>query len=257
MTRRVIVLAMLAAMVLAVPASGQVPADQQQLAARIQSGTQDERSAAVSRVLTIRPAERRFSLELALTRELARLRDELDRRRQARLAGEVLAPVTDESEYLFSVIDAVSQSRDANIVRTLVPWLGTGNRAIAAVAALGELAALDVAAAAKDPTNADASVALLVLGRMWRDQASRPLSAASKRVIVDAAELRLSGTQREAVLQEAADLAVATGDEVLIGRVESLARNPDAVRDFGIRDPEAIAYIHKKATESLSRRERR
>jgi hypothetical protein len=249
--------AMLVVMALAVPVASQVTPDQGQLAARIQSGTQDERAAAVTSVLTISPAERRLSLELALTGELTRLRGEIDRRREARLAGKTLAPVADEGDYLFSVIDAVSRSLDPNSVRALVPWLGTGNRAITAVVALGERSVLDVAAAAVDPANGDASVALLVLGHMWRDQGKYPLSAASKRVIVDAAELRLSGTQREAVLQEAADLAVATGDDTLIGRVEALARNPDAVRDFGIRDPEAIAYIHRKATESLSRRERR
>lgn len=257
MTCRVTAQAMLAVMILAVPAAGQVAPDQGQLAARLQSGTQDQRSEAVSRVLTIPPAERWLPLEQALTRELARLRGELDRRRQARLAGGAPAPVTDESEYLFRVIDAVSQSRDPSIVRALVPWIGTGNRAIAAVAALGELAVGDVAAAAMDPTNGDASVALMVLGRMYRDQARYPLSAASRRAIVNAAELRLSGTQREAVLLEAADLAVATGDDTLIARVEALAHNPDAVRDFGIRDPRAIAYIHEKAAESLSRRERR
>ncbi|MCX6553298.1 MAG: D-Ala-D-Ala carboxypeptidase family metallohydrolase, partial [Acidobacteria bacterium] len=188
---------------------GRVPADQEQIAGRLESDSHNERMAAIGSVLTIPLLERQLSLELALTRELARLREQNSLRRQARLAAESLAPPVDEGEYLFSLIEAVSQSANPDIIAALVPWLGTGNRAITAVAALGDRSVSEIATVAMDPTDEEASVALLVLKQMILDQVRYPLSAASRRMIVNSAERRLVGIQRVAVLQEAIELAVA------------------------------------------------
>jgi hypothetical protein len=221
---------------------GQVLPDQRQLADSLRSNAQAERRATVRSILAIPPADRQFSLEVALAQELSRLRAQRQR---------------DEGDYLFSLIEAVSQSKDPNIVRALVPWLRTGNRAINAVTALGELSVLDVTTIARDPGNDDAPVALLVMGRLLSDPSRYPLTAVSRRSIVETAELRLSGTQPEAVVEEAVYLAIATGDSRLIERVESLAQNAAAVRDFGISDPESVAYLQKRAADALARRKAR
>jgi hypothetical protein len=98
-----------------------------------------------------------------LIEELQRLQRELSEGRVLRESGEALAPARDESEYLFKVLDIVSQYGDSIVIDPLDAFIGTGNRVIDAVARFGEPAVTRVVAQAEGP---DVTPALLTLRRM-------------------------------------------------------------------------------------------
>lgn len=233
--------------------SGQVP-DQTRLAAALRTGSVSERHAVLADVLSIRPADRQVALENALLGELSDLNQRLLRGKAGDPTGKSSGALSEaDNEYLFSLIQAVSQSPNRSVVIGLVPWLGTGSRAVNAVVGLGDYAVLEVARLAQGSDPGNTTVGLYVLNKMVLAQSARTLSEGSKRLILDVAEMRLSSPQSHSVLIEALELAVSTGDEQLVMRVRALSEDERAVRRLGVEGADAVDEIRKRATEVLRR----
>jgi hypothetical protein len=165
-----------------------------------------------------------------------------------------LPPAADEGEYLFALLDTVAQHEDLLVLPSLLSFVGTGTRVINAIADFGEEAVsqtLVIAATSPSPQD-DPSMAMEVLKRMLEREAVRkPLSAASKRRIVDLASTRLSPGESVAVITASLRLAVATRDRALIGRVEELAASDRAAFRLGILREDERRSIQGSARRAL------
>ena len=236
--------------------AAQTQPDQVQIASTLANGSPDERTAAITAVRNISVPQRTPLLVSALVQELDRLRHEQEQRQLALQTGLPLPPSSEQGEYLFSVIEVVTQHKDPVFIRPLMPFIGTGNKVVNSIAAFGELAAADVAAIAASGLSSPTDVhsALFTLRRMLEQPSEYSLSPRSTRLIIDVAKQRLTGIQKPAVIIEAVDLAVATGDLELIQRVQMLAGNQAAVNRLGISEPTLVADIQKKATVALAAR---
>ncbi len=237
----------------------QEPFDEASVVSALANHSAEERTAAVGAIKKLPVAQRSESVVGALLQELERLRQQLEERQLALLTGQPLAPSADHGEYLFSVLDVVTQHKDdVSIIRPLLPFIGTGNRVVDTLAGFGELAVADVTAVAESglATQLDVHSALLVLRRMLERPGNHPVGASSKAQIAKVATERLSGAQKDTVVMMAIDLAVASGDPQLLQRVQQLARDPAAVQKFGIGDAASNAAIQKRAYDAITRGKR-
>jgi hypothetical protein len=230
--------------------------DESRVLEALANGPSAERVSAISAIKKLPVTQRSAPVLAALLQELERLRRQLEDRQFALLSGQPLAPSDDHGEYLFSVLEVVTEHReDPLIIRPLLPFVATGNRVVDTLAGFGEQAVSEVAAVARSglAPQTDVHSALLVLRRMLERPGRYPISAASKALIAKIAQERLTGTQPATVVMNAIELAVATGDARLLQRVEQLATDPGAVRVLGISDPELVRAVQNKANDSTAR----
>jgi hypothetical protein len=230
--------------------------DESRVLTALANGPSIERVSAIAAIKKLPVTQRSPSVLAALLQELERLRQQLEDRQFALLTGQPLAPSDDHGEYLFSVLEVVTEHRDDPlIIRPLLPFIATGNRVVDTLAGFGELAVPDVAAIATWglAPQTDIHSALLVLRRMLERPGQHPISAASRALIARIAQERLSGTQPVTVVMNAIDLAVATGEARLLQRVQELTTDPVAVQALGISDPELVRAIQKRANDALAR----
>ena len=237
------------AALLSVLVLGQASVDQAQLAQALTNGTDEERVAAAAAILAIAPEAREPWVRIALTQELDRYRRDLEVRRLALVSGQPLPPARDEGEYLFQLLSALSQDEDPIVLSSLIPFIGTGNRVINAVAAFGELAVQDVVAIAATDTK-DPGPALLTLQRMLEGPVRNPLSSDSRQRIVTAVAARLKGHQPGGAVMFAVDLAVATMDASLLLRVQELATSATELQSLGVPE-DRTAMMQNRAKAAL------
>jgi hypothetical protein len=191
----------------------------------------------------------------SLLNELARL-DALQLSRLAALSrGETVAPTDELGEHLADVLDAVCGFDDPAIVKPLLPFLGTGNRVVESVARFGEYSVEQIAAFVDSPASEaiGASSALFTLRVIQRSQ---PLSTAGRATIIRIAGQRLEGQQAAAVIEQALELAIATGDTRLAERVKTLARDSSQMRALvtpGSSDGSIVDHLQRKARSLLAR----
>jgi hypothetical protein len=229
--------------------------DDAQVIEALRTGSPVERRNAVEAIRKIPIVDRGQLLLAALLEELDRQDQRLQERQLALATGRPLPPSEQDAEYLFSLLDVVSQHRDdPTIIRPLLPFITTGNAVINTLASFGNLAVADVLAIATSGVSPDDHVdsALLVLRRMLEKPGNHPLSASWKNAVVKVAKDRLTGTQGPTVVMNASDLAVATGDAELIARVRVIAEDADAVRRLGIQD-DLVPSIQRRASAALAR----
>ncbi|HEU4626233.1 MAG TPA: hypothetical protein VFS52_15795 [Steroidobacteraceae bacterium] len=226
-------------------------ADQQNLAAQLTSGTEEQRAAAAVAVLRIPVEQRGASLLDALIVEAERLKRDLDERGAALAAGRPIAPARDEGEHLFNVLEALCQSKDPRVIHSLASLMH-GNRVLNALVKFGELAAPDVMSVAEASTSSPTEVdsALIVLRRMLEQPGDHPLSESSKARIAQIAARRLSGTQQSTVVSSAIGLAATTHDSELLRRVQELARDEANIRALGIADEQQVSRLQKIAQDA-------
>lgn len=168
-------------------------------------------------------------------------------------SGQTPPPSDNESEYLFALLDVMSDSEDPSALDRLIEFIGTGNRVINAVAAFGEDAVPRLEQLVE--TDTETVPALLALRRMLTVPPRSPLSEQSRRAISALALSRLSGTQQVGVVVAASELAVATGDRAGVERVRQLAADGSAVGDLGITKPGEVDLVRGRLRDALARRE--
>jgi hypothetical protein len=241
----------LAVLVLGVTLAAEAPVDQSKLAQALQTGTDQQREAAARAVLNIPPTARDPSILFALLQELDRLKQDSETRASILASGQSLAP-KGESEYLFTLLDAVTQHDDLIVLHPLISFISNGNRPINAIAAFGELALPEVLTLASNDSG-DTMPAIMTLQRMLERPVRTPISANSRKQIVDAAARRLIGKQKEDVIFAVLDLAVATGDPSLIRRVQVIGTSDSEVRSMGVAETGTLR-IQNRAKAVLSAR---
>jgi hypothetical protein len=241
----------LAVIVLSVILAAQAPVDQSKLAQQMQTGTDQQREAAARAVLDIPPTARDPSILFALIQELDRLKQDIETRASILASGQSLIP-RGESEYLFTLLDALTQHDDPLVIHPLISFIANGNRPIIAIAAFGELALPEVLTLASDDSG-DTMPAVMTLQRMLERPVRNPLSASSRQQIVEMAARRLIGNQKESVILAALDLAVATGDPSLIRRVQDIGASASEVRSMGVAETGTVR-IQNRANAVLSAR---
>lgn len=228
---------------------------QQELAPPLRTAGPDTRAGALAAVGGIPQQEPQSDLVYALEAADG-LRRDLEQRRLAILAGKPLAPSPDLGEYLFAVVNRLAQFHDPAVLGPLMAFINTGTRAMDAIADFGEEAVAEVLIVASARSDvADAGSAMLTLKRMLeRVSVRHPLSADSKRRITGVANDGLRGSQTFGILFPAIQLAVATGDPVLIQRVKRLASDERAATELGIVDQRQIQALRALASKALAAR---
>ena len=168
---------------------------------------------------------------------------------------ETIAPTEERSESLFTLLDAICRYDDPRIVRPLLPFLGTGRRVIDTVAKFGAHSVQQIAdfVDSGESEATGVSSALFTLRVIQRDAL---LDDASRAVIVRIAGQRLEGQQAAAVIDQALELAMSTGDVRLVGRVKELAGDSSQMRALvmpGTGDGSIVDHLQRKARSLLAR----
>jgi len=237
-----------------VPASlgAQVQVEQAEIAKVLAKGTLEDRMTAHRLIRQIPVSQRQPYILTALTQELDRLDQYLRERRLAIARGEPLESAEEVGEYIFSVIQVVSDYKDPAIIRPLLPFLGTGSNVINLIVAFGDTAVQQVVDFAGTASADDPGLlgTLLALERLL---VSPALSEDSRQSIIKVADQRLMENQPPlGVLDRAIALALATGDSALLTKVWSLANDPVAVQNLGITDPSLVTRIQQMAASRLA-----
>ena len=194
----------------------------------------------------------RFGLVFALSREAA---DYQSRLRASRLAGsgavKVGRPVSKVHDQLLTAVVALN---DSISIPALANSLGTGMTPIRALVGFGQGATVSTLRVTNASTSEHEQVAdgLLTLRLMVDNATHKPLTAAIRTRIHDAATSRLSGTQSLDVLLRAIDLAIALGDGELRQTVAVLAANRDEVQRRGIQSASQIDQVQARAHDRLA-----
>ena len=225
----------------------------------LEIGTLEEKIEALADIRAVPMGQRSSAVLPALLGELNRIDRDLYARRSDPLSGQAREPREAQGDYLFRLIEIVSEYPDPAIIKPLLPFLPTGNMVVTTIARFGDRAVPDVAAFAAAGYRRDGDVpgALLTLRRIVERQHDTPITQASMRRIADVARERLRGNQGAVIVEEAIALAVATGDPELLGRVQVLATDRGEVARLGIPDPSLAARIQARAAAALAARERR
>ena len=243
--------AFLGLLVLASSATGQT--NQNPLVRVITSGTLSERMRAYESIRATGETVRDPQVLPALLRELNRV-DALQRSRLEGLSrGETVAPTEELGEYLFILLDTVCSYNDPRIVKPLLPFLGTGRRVIDSVARFGTSSVQQIA----DFVDSDQSDAINLAPALFTLRAIQRellVGSAERDVIIRIAGQRLEGQQPAAVIEQALELAMSTGDVRLVGRVKELAGDGSQMRALVVGGPDdgsVVGYLQRKA-QSLS-----
>ncbi|MEW5984442.1 MAG: hypothetical protein AB1806_18995 [Acidobacteriota bacterium] len=245
-----------AAIAMGAPLSRVVPAqeavDQKAVAQQLLSTEVEDRFRALAQARALGPSrigpELRDALIAALEVENRRTKS----RHEAALRGEYLE---DRDEFYPEVAEVVVALRTARAIPALAGALGHGMMVIRALVDFGESA---VPAVLTVVTSEDSLVpavddGLHTLQLVVEGSETRPLSPATRRVIVAAARQRLSGSQFDTVLCNASDLAVALNDRGLREIVQRLAEDGNEVVSRGVTDPSLVEHVQRRAAAALAK----
>lgn len=228
------------------------PVDQARLVERLANGTNTERQAAINGIRRIPVAQREVIVVSALIEEVARLKGESSQRLLALQEGKRVPPVADEGEYLFSLMDTLAQHRDPIVLPSLLAFM-VGKPVLNAIADFGEDAvdAVLVRAASNDVQD-DPAMAMEVLSRMLeRSGVRQPLSANSRRRLVDLAGARIAPGESVAIVSAAIRLAGATRHPALRSRLQELASSDQAVARLGVASDDHRRILRRDAARAL------
>jgi hypothetical protein len=168
---------------------------------------------------------------------------------------ETIAPTEEGSECLFTLLDAICRYDDPRIVRPLLPFLGTGRRVIDTVAKFGAYSVQPIADFV-DSGQSDATGVSSALFTLRVIQRETLLDDAGRATVGRIAGQRLEGQQTAAVIEQALELAIATGDTPLAERVKALARDSSQMRALvmpGSSDGSIVDHLQRKARSLLAR----
>ncbi len=236
--------------------AAQPTADQGQLARELETGTGDQRAAAVRAISRIPATQRSPAVLTALINEVARLAAERDERMTTLTNGGTVEPLLPYPEYRFAVLEPLTQSDDPRVITALMSFITSGGKVTRALAGFGELAVAEVEALALlDGSTAfdrgRISGALQTLQTMSQGPVRNPLTSASVQRLVEVARRRLTGVQHFLIVRAAVGLAVATGDPSLIQRVRAIAESETVIQEFGILDPRDVWLVQSQAATVL------
>lgn len=236
------------------PAGAQV--DPTSLANALRSGSPQQQRRAAQAIVAMPVSQRGVVIRSAVIEALQREQDDLEDRQAVIRAGGTVTPVPDHGEYLFRLLEVLVEYDDPANIRHLVPFIGTGNRVINALAAFGEqsLPAIATVAGSSGAMEREVSSALRALGKIQSRQ-GKHLSDSARQRIIEVVRQRLSGVQGPTVVMTAIDLALDVGDPGLEDRVRQLAEDADVVRSLGIPDEQGLVdLVQNHAKSALKRR---
>jgi hypothetical protein len=197
---------------------------QEALAVRLRTGTVEERLAAVGQVLRIPSQDRAPALVQALADELSRVNALSEKRRVRPGVVDSEWDTVGIGEDYGMLVEANARTGEpvAEALPALVGALGTGKLATDAVARFGSAALPQVLAALNDADAAalTRSGAAIAIHTMLRDGR---LGNPDRERVVTAVRDILSWPQHVIVYGASIDLAVATGNLTLLGRVQQIA----------------------------------
>ena len=260
---RQVAAALIALSAITAPAAAQ-QATQQDLVRILQSGALTDRYQAARDVLQIPPEQRDGALWIALGNELQRVASESQARTDALIAGRQVPWLgEDYGDYHEALVEAVSQWRDPRALQPLISG-GSGMLATRGIIRFGDAAVPVLIEAARTGHRSETVGVLLALQILLEGFQVEPripptpLSMMSREQILQLAHELFRprpGAFRDLAIE--AGLALATGDEELRQRAESLAREPGLVAQFtGIGDPNEIARLQNAIRARLDRHPR-
>jgi hypothetical protein len=235
-------------------AQGAKAIDHDVIAEQIMKGTRAERVHALTQAKQIAPQERSSVLRSALAQELMRVNSLVTRSLSTKNDVTKQEAADLREDYYGLLIEANADADDPVAMPALIGALGTGNMAIRAAVRYGKASLAMLISLLADPNgnpgqrSSAARCVGLLLSSATLDRADA-LAASQTAVVV------LSRPEWSVVINSVMDMAVLTGDQVVVKLIERIATDPSVIRLVD-NDPDALKRVQDRAKRALDRRQR-